>query len=104
MSIPYGLQPGIVGLDRRCGLLERDGVSAAGDGAPRQPAEMYVYRPPSAGDRLRPDDPGDKLSKYRLLGHCALRHVSKPAAKAIGMAHILLARGDDLGPEALMCL
>ena len=86
------------------GLIEGDGVSAAGDLPPGEPSEMYVYRPTSAGDRLRAHDAGDKLREDRLLGHRALRHVSEPPTKAVLMTHILLTRGDDLGAKALHAL
>ena len=95
----------LLSLDLVCrrGLIDLH-VRGTGNCPPCQPAEMYVYRPPSAGDRLRPNHTGDKLGEDRLLGHRALRHVCKPAAQAIRVAHILLARRDDLGPKALHAL
>jgi hypothetical protein len=82
-------------LWRWCGLIDLH-MRATGNGPARQPAEINCDRS-RAGDRLRSHDTGDKLREDRLLGHSALRHVSEPATKAVGVTHILLARCDDLG-------
>jgi hypothetical protein len=103
-SILRVLQPGIVFcLGRGRGLIERD-VCRPRHRPPSQPSEMYVYRPTSAGDRLRAHDAGDKLREDRLLGHRALRHVSEPPTKAVDLWHISSSHAATISARRLFML